>query len=609
MCKKIFSRVFAVMSAAVVFCTALTVVPLSAEENPETKASSDKGATNGHVVCLDPGHQSYDIDMSASEPNGPGSSEMKAKATSGTQGIYTGIPEFALNLDVSLMLRDILEKRGYKVIMTRTDNETAISNSERAALAGNEGAEIFVRIHANGEESHQNSGAMALCPSGSNPYVASLSAESERLSSCILNAYCERTGFGNLGVQYSDTMTGINWSTVPVTILEMGFMTNESDDTRMANVEFRQIMAEGIADGIDAYFGIDTSVYEEAEEELSGNSEDATLSENKPDAALSGTKAKTESSGTEPLEAIPEPQPDAAMRKLLPMIQEKLPKDDGQWAVYVGNMANGAACCMNSRQMQAASLIKLYIMGAVYENYKEITDAHGKEEVDELLKAMITVSDNDAANTLTTYLGDGNEDAGMKAVTEYCTAHGYRDSHMGRLLLHSNEFDDNYTSVKDCGLFLTRVYNNTLGKESEKAADKTPEKASDKESGETKTPDKTSDKTSGETKTPDKTSDKTSGKTKTQDNASDMPGAEEMFSLLSQQTRTNKIPSQLPVGVRVANKTGELGDVENDAGIIYETAGGVDLVVCFMSEGLKSPGNAQTAIGEISKLVYSYYNE
>lgn len=43
--------------------------------------------------------------MSAPEPNGPGSSEMKAKCTSGTQGTYSGVPEYQLNLEVSLQLK------------------------------------------------------------------------------------------------------------------------------------------------------------------------------------------------------------------------------------------------------------------------------------------------------------------------------------------------------------------------------------------------------------------------------------------------------------------------------------------------------------------------
>ena len=73
--------------------------------------------------------------MSAPEPNGPGSSEMKAKCTSGTQGTYSGVPEYQLNLEVSLQLKDELEQRGYQVVMTRTDNETVVGYkgySERA---------------------------------------------------------------------------------------------------------------------------------------------------------------------------------------------------------------------------------------------------------------------------------------------------------------------------------------------------------------------------------------------------------------------------------------------------------------------------------------------
>lgn len=209
----------------------------------------------GHVVAIDPGHQGYDIDMSAQEPNGPGSSQMKMKATSGTQGTYSGLPEFQLNLNVSLLLKDILELRGYRVVMTRTDNSTAISNKERAELAAAQGAEISVRVHANGEDSHTASGALTMSPSPQNPYVSQLYESSNRLSQCIIDSYCAATGFANLGIQYTDTMTGINWSTIPVTIIEMGFMSNEKDDLTMSDPAFQKTMAEGIANGIDAYFG------------------------------------------------------------------------------------------------------------------------------------------------------------------------------------------------------------------------------------------------------------------------------------------------------------------------------------------------------------------
>ena len=216
--------------------------------------SADNTSSNGHIVGLDPGHQSENIDMSATEPNGPGSSTMKAKASTGTSGSFSGLPEYQLNLNVSLLLRDILEQRGYQVVMTRTDNDTAISNKERAELVASKGAEICVRIHANGDDSSGVSGALTMCPSQQNPYVSSLYDSSNRLSQCIIDSYCAATGFQNRGIIYTDSMTGINWSTIPVTIVEMGFMTNQNDDLKMADSAFQQTMAEGIANGVDAYF-------------------------------------------------------------------------------------------------------------------------------------------------------------------------------------------------------------------------------------------------------------------------------------------------------------------------------------------------------------------
>lgn len=220
----------------------------------DTSVFSSGEETNGHIIGIDPGHQSESVDMSALEPNGPGSSEMKAKCSTGTQGTYSGVPEYQLNLEISLQLRDELQQRGYQVVMTRTDNETAISNKERAQYVAEQGAEIYVRIHANGDDSHTASGALTMSPSQNNPYIPQLYDQSNRLSQCIIDSYCAATGFQNLGVQYYDNMTGINWSTVPVTILEMGFMTSQNDDLKMNDADFQKNMVQGIANGIDSYF-------------------------------------------------------------------------------------------------------------------------------------------------------------------------------------------------------------------------------------------------------------------------------------------------------------------------------------------------------------------
>lgn len=229
-----------------------------ADGKTEKKADTATGrqiAKKGILIALDPGHQSETVDMSASEPNAPGSDVMKTKATGGTSGRYSGIPEYQLNLDIALAVRDRLAADGYDVIMTREDNETAISNAERASLANDAGADISVRIHANGSENSDSNGALTLIGSNDNPYVGHLYEDSCRLAESILNAYCGSTGMQNLGIQTNDTMTGINWSKIPVVILEMGFMTNEQDDLNMADTAYRQKMVEGIAAGINAYYG------------------------------------------------------------------------------------------------------------------------------------------------------------------------------------------------------------------------------------------------------------------------------------------------------------------------------------------------------------------
>ena len=153
-----------------------------------------------------------------------------------------------------------------------------------------------------------------------------------------------------------------------------------------------------------------------------------------------------------------EPVTDTRLQALLNNLQGQLPTDNGSWSVYICDLPGESEGGLNAGSMQAASLIKLYIMGAVYEQYDSIIGQYGKEAVDSALYSMITVSDNDCANTLVNYLGSGNSSAGMQAVNSFCQTHGYTDTSMGRLLLADTSTGDNYTSAEDCADFLKEVY-------------------------------------------------------------------------------------------------------------------------------------------------------
>lgn len=221
------------------------------EEDPPVVDPPEKKLT----VCIDAGHQRYGI--SEKEPNGPGSDVMKAKLTSGTRGVSTGIAEYQLNLEVSLLLEQELIARGYDVVMIRRTNDCPLSNAERAQVANDSGADIFVRIHANGSENSKVSGALCCAPTQKNPYLKDeVVDDSIRLSRAIINSFCAATGANNQGLLSTDTMTGINWCEIPVTIVEMGYMSNAAEDEKMATDEYRALMVQGIANGIDAYFGV-----------------------------------------------------------------------------------------------------------------------------------------------------------------------------------------------------------------------------------------------------------------------------------------------------------------------------------------------------------------
>lgn len=205
------------------------------------------------VIVIDAGHQTRA--MSATEPIGPGSSQRKAKVTGGASGCVTHLPEYKLNLQVAKKLQKELVNRGYKVIMVRTKNNVRMSNVQRAKVANKYKADAFIRIHANSAGSSSVKGALTIAPAFNNRYMTKANRKaSQKLSKKVLKAMCKTTGAKNRGVMYTNSMTGINWCKVPVTIVEMGFMSNPSEDRKMAKASYQKKIVKGIADGIDNFF-------------------------------------------------------------------------------------------------------------------------------------------------------------------------------------------------------------------------------------------------------------------------------------------------------------------------------------------------------------------
>ena len=233
-------------------------------------------------------------------------------------------------------------------------------------------------------------------------------------------------------------------------------------------------------------------------------------------------------------------------------LQERLKKQiknySGTFSVYVKDLKSGEYFTINNRQMYAASLVKLYAMGAAYE---QIRDGKLKEaDVEEEMRKMIVSSDNWSFNDLTGKIGLNNLNKWIEAQGYADTAvrHGCNpaDNSFGKRTATSF----NRTTAKDCGVFLERVYKKQCV---------------------------------------------------------DAVMSNKMLTLLKNQSRRNKIPAGVPSGVTVANKTGETDDTSHDAAIVFSPGGDYILVVMVTSTG--NGWGQESRIADISQTVYRYFNK
>lgn len=206
------------------------------------------------VVVIDPGH-----DLRANlqtEPIGPGSSTRKIKDGGGTHGVVSGLTEAELNVAVALRVRSLLERAGVKVVMTREKTAgTSIGNIARARIANRAGAGLFLRIHADGSEDPSARGTHTLYPALRAGWTDDVYAESRRAAEIVQRELVRALGFPDRGLQERSDFTGFNWADVPVILVELGFMTNRTDDRLLASAAYQQRAARGLCRGTLRFLG------------------------------------------------------------------------------------------------------------------------------------------------------------------------------------------------------------------------------------------------------------------------------------------------------------------------------------------------------------------
>lgn len=580
----------------------------------------EKEEASEYLIAIDAGHQAQG--NFGQEPIGPGASQTKTKVAGGTRGTTTGVPEYELTLDISLQLRDELEERGYKVLMIRETHEVDITNSERAQMANEADADVFIRVHANGSENSSANGAMTICQTSSNPYNSALYEDSKRLSELVLDAYTEATGVRKEYVWETDTMSGINWCSVPVTIIEMGYMTNPAEDQNMQDDEFQKLMVRGMADGIEAYIN-------EKKEEESGNNdieEDAMSEEEQPeDSDTAATEASdtaatedSDAAGTEIAAATEpdedefefldelDPEEEEREREKARLKEEKRAREAKEQALRDALASTDFAPARKTeRSAKEAGKIIKEVGDEVIKRYKEELYASTVAQMTEL-EEELSEEIGKLGGKWSLYLKrlDTNQVIGINDGEKMVAASLIKLFVAGTFysLGEQGEFDiDDYFDLPD---LMIAISDNGAANSLINAC--TMEKVNEfaKENGFMET--ELNRRMLEWNGTENYTSTRDCGRLLEEVLKGEFvseDASERILDDLKNQQKTGKIPAGVPEGVETGNKTGELDNVDNDAAIVWSPS--CTYVLCIMSS---DTGGRIAEIRKLSGMVYEAIN-
>lgn len=231
----------------------LTVTPSpEPTATPTPEPTEAPLVTGGHKIAIDPGQQKSQ--MTEEEPVGPGATATTAKMSYGATSTTTGKREYEWSLVFAKRLEAELLARGYEVVLTREEHDVKISNAERARFVNASGAEIYLSIQADAASNLDAKGIYTQIPSKNNAFVGKLYDDCRRLAKELQNNLIAETGTKDRGVQENDKVPAINYSEVPVAVLQLGFMSNVEEDTNLWSESYQDKMIKAICDSIDTYF-------------------------------------------------------------------------------------------------------------------------------------------------------------------------------------------------------------------------------------------------------------------------------------------------------------------------------------------------------------------
>lgn len=214
----------------------------------------------GRTVVLDPGHNGgngrHASEIARQVPDGTGGT--KACNTVGTQAA-SGYAEHEFTWHVVTRAADLLTDQGATVILTRPDDSgVGPCVNKRAAIGNDASADAVVSIHGDGAAASSHGFFCML--SSRDPAGADVAAESKALAESIRDAVSAdamptANYAGSRGIVDSrGDLAGLNLSERPTTMCELGNMRSSTDAAIQQSAEGRQALAEGIADGVAAYF-------------------------------------------------------------------------------------------------------------------------------------------------------------------------------------------------------------------------------------------------------------------------------------------------------------------------------------------------------------------